>query len=441
MNTERGRVVPKGTPPDQALSVFKSEWGDNVLKSVDAKVATLPAGAPLKLLIFVHGGLNTYGGAMKRVGVVLAAVATGTDPTDPDHRPLATLHTYYPLFINWNSDLLGSVYDDIFELRFGERRAWAGYPTALPEIGTRLTQGVLNAPSSLGLEVSGVYNGLNVNRDDNEWPHCRMPALGVPTNEGRAANAFVFVLFYPTRILTAPVIQGLGAPAWDTMKRRAELVMAPRQQVTKRDPQEIGGGRLFIESLRERTRRTAAGAWWAWTDASGQARLTPLEITVVGHSMGTMVLNHLLETLPDVPIRRIVYLAAADTIQHVYGAVVPYLDRNPNAEFWSFSLAETNEALEVDTIDVIPRGSLLVWIDHFFQRISAPSDRTFGRASNLREYVEVPRNLGKQDGQRQRFFLVKFGRTKDDPSKHGDMGKVWPLDRALATAESGICHP
>lgn len=65
MNNERSRVVPKGTPPDEALSVFKSEWGDNILKGVDEKAAALSDGAPLKLLIFVHGGLNTYQGAMK----------------------------------------------------------------------------------------------------------------------------------------------------------------------------------------------------------------------------------------------------------------------------------------------------------------------------------------------------------------------------------------
>ncbi len=213
------------------------------------------------------------------------------------------------------------------------------------------------------------------------------------------------------------------------MKRRAELVMAPPKGVTKTDPRARGAGRLLMDALRARLSQAKANPEDPW----GRLRLT-----LVGHSMGTMILNQLLEEYGDLEFDRIVYLAAAASIDDVRGAVLPYLRRHPNATFWGFNLAETRESQEFNGPDVFERGSLLVWIDHLFERLNAPGNRTFGRARNLREYFEVPEKwTQRSEGGRRRFFLVKFNRGEHDPQKHADFSKPDVLERVLVIVEAG----
>ena len=169
-----------------------------------------------------------------------------------------------------------------------------------------------------------------------------------------------------------------------------------------------------------------------WHDENG-TEVGELAITLVGHSMGTMILNNVLEDYTDLSFDRIVYLAAAASIDDVRAAVLPYLRNHRETKFWGFSLSETREALEWDYLDMFDRGTLLVWIDHYFQRVNAPGDRVFGRGKELRQYFEIPEDL------RARFFLVKFGNGRHDPKRHGDFSKMEILERVLQIVDGEKC--
>ena len=443
------RTEPQKAAPVEA---FKTVWGNRILEGLDEEFARAHReGRPLrvKLLLFVHGGMNTYAHGTKRVAEILDAVGTGkyrNNLTDEWERAWA-LPGYYPLFINWNSDLWDSIYDDVAEIRFGERRSLLlGLPTAPVVLASRLIQGIFSLPSSMTLELQSGGQGVDIEPDDTLWKGCRPTLSARVGNAWRAWNLAGFLAFYPTRLVSAPVIQGFGAPAWDMMKRRADLVMGPRKSLTQAAEQQLGGGRLLLEILRERIPEENRWKWFRDGPAEPWIE-TDLEITLVAHSMGVLVLDRVLEAYSDVYFHRIVYLGPAASLNDVQGAVWPYLRRHPSAAFWSFSLAETNEALEpVDELDVVSRGSLLVWIDNFFQRINSPGDKTFGRARNIRTYLEVPDDLrqgtsGQADaGERARVVLVKFGRSDRDPRHHEHLATVGILDRALQMVGSQSCE-
>jgi hypothetical protein len=385
-----------------------------LLDRIDEYVRTRPSGEKAQLLLFVHGGLSTYSGALERVDGYIEA-----QRSDPH------LAKYHLIFINWDSSLPTSVADDLFILRLGEPKPILG-PVSSPFItASRLASSGFAAPQSLSLQVSNAYDAY-IRREKEPWKECALPPLGAFDDKWVIPNTAAFFAFYVIRALTVPVIQGFGTPAWDTMKRRAELVVAPTKSLSLKKPDARGGGRTLMETLQKRIPRAGK-----WRDTSGNEY--DLGFTLVGHSMGTMILDHVLDNFSSVVFERIVYLAAAASIDEVRSSVFPYLRGHPATQFWVFTLSETREALEWDYLDMFDRGSLLVWIDHYFQRINAPGDRVFGRAKNLREYFEVPDDL------RRRVFIAKFNNGAEDPTRHGDFSDPAVLERVLGIVEGGNC--
>ena len=59
--------------------------------------------------------------------------------------------------------------------------------------------------------------------------------------------------------------------------------------------------------------------------------------------------------------------------------MIPYLRQHKDTpllggtEFWLFAIAEADEARRISFADVYERGSLLVWIDNYFEGINAPT--------------------------------------------------------------------
>lgn len=396
-----------------------NEYAKPILDSIDQYVKSAGGQGTPRLIVHVHGGLNTYQGALGRIDELLSA------QQDSKHEHLTKYHL---LFINWDSSLLTSVGDDLFKLRLGEEHALGG-PISSPFIAaSRFASSGFSTPQSLWLQLGNAHDALWV-RESHNWPwkECALAPSGAASDGWVIGSSASFVGFYVIRALTVPVIQGFGTPAWDTMKRRAELVLAPRPGLSLARPDGQGAARLLMDALRGRIKRPGK-----WYDKDG-VELGDLAVTLIGHSMGTMILNHVLEDYTDLSFERIVYLAAAASIDDVRGALLPYLRSHPETTFWAFSLSETREALEWDYLDMFDRGSLLVWIDHYFQRINAPGDRVFGRAKDLRQYFEIPGDLGN------RFFLVKFGNGQQDPERHGDFSKPEILERVLQIVDGGKC--
>ena len=65
-------------------------------------------------------------------------------------------------------------------------------------------------------------------------------------------------------------------------------------------------------------------------DADARQKLKLAPLTLVGHSMGAIVINELVQAFPDLNYRDIVFLAGAATIGHTKASLEPVLrERHP----------------------------------------------------------------------------------------------------------------
>jgi hypothetical protein len=318
---------------------------------------------PLKVLIFVHGGMNGYDQDFERMRRLLEQDETTRLPGLLS----SGISDYFPIFINWNSDPLDSTVDDLFNIRFGKRqKSWQRLLT-VPTAPFIILSRVLKSISTL--LVSFIHLGYNVKE-----AYAGAIEAGDP-HVCAIADGLLFVPFLPFYAISTPLLEGFGTPAWEIMKRRAELAVASRLPEDTENAQE-GAARTLIRTLMQNSQLDEVG----------------LEVTLVGHSMGSIVINRLLpfiEAKGNSSLKHIVYLAPAASIEDVNDYVIPYLFSHQNTHFSSFVLNRRDEAREVaidGRIWFLPRGSLLAWIDTFFEPASTLHQETSGRVTNINTF-------------------------------------------------------
>jgi hypothetical protein len=135
--------------------------------------------------------------------------------------------------------------------------------------------------------------------------------------------------------------------------------------------------------------------------------------------MGTIVLDRVLLHFPDLPVSRIYYLAPATTVHELETGVVPFLERNPGTLYYHGMLHPYADAGEWQPgfLDLVPRGSLLEWVDDYLTTPETPFDRVSGKWSNIVAARQVftpavrARVVLKSFGVRDRF-------DADDPVRY-----------------------
>jgi pimeloyl-ACP methyl ester carboxylesterase len=375
-----------------------------------------------RVLLFIHGGLNSRRDALDRV--------------EDLHDDLLAAG-YYPLFINWRSSLRSSYLQHLLFLRQGKDLGWKVAWSSPFVLTGDLLRGAARAPIAWSNEIKNAWwsrRNAQINtfvRQTAEELETRYEETGEPpalwegedcrkTGEQLASGA-AFVATIPTKALTAPLLDSLGTKSWDVMLRRTEVLFhydedfrnATMIPSTGAPPEPTGRLALFFRELDDLIRRTGGRDEW--------------EITLVGHSMGTIVMNRLLESFQELPADRLVYMAAACSLRDYQETVVPYLRHNPNARMYHLVLHEQAEVRErwdklgFGFFDWPSRGSLLVWIDDLFGSGRTTFDRTAGRFTNLMRIVRLtePEVL-------KRVSIKAYGTGRcvadTDPQKHGDFG-------------------
>ena len=447
-----------------------------------------------RLLIFIHGGLNSQVDSLERI------VGCIKDENKPLYEKIKD-NGYYPIFINWKSSLLSSYAEHLISLRQGETHEYYGLLTSpvvfaadvsrgssrwLTVSGNLLTNDIQTIPRNRNeivddsdaddsnkadkvakqllclkynevkeKDYSKAISCINDKVNDKErvqfgvaprfWKFEYQNIKGHrPEKEANNTNLFPVVIgddkrellemtenfstwtvTYPFKLLSAPVIDAFGSSAWDVMLRRTDLLFHPEDESTSLIPtdDDLKGLPYFFDSL-EKT----IGKEKNW------------EITLVGHSMGTIVANKIIKEFGDkLPIKKIVYLASADTIQNYEEAVYPYLKSHENTDIYHFVLHPVAEESEQFWY-LPPRGSLLVWIDNFLSKPLSSKQRTAGRYDNL-----LPNLHNAPDKIRGRIHLRVFsaGDSAEDknPQTHSDVAgrfKFWD-DTCLESSEKEGC--
>ena len=394
---------PLETDDDNILATpqdLERQLQNTIIDRITAYASALPTthdpacDGRLHLLIIVHGGMNDYGDSGKHVTDLLPS------PISPPIRPVETYPSggllnntcYYPLFLNWNSAFGDSMKDDLTRFRFGEHDKWFARSTApIIAIG-RVLSSAMDIPASL------FHQGVTIKDGIVGAIHEGDPKGGI------AIDTLANLPSYFLSMTLLPITEGFGAPAWGIMKRRVDEAtgsVAPAQ-----DTRSTGAARTLIQTLRKSIVMRASCSTTQLTGASDQKfcwanTSTEVTVTVVGHSMGAMVVNRLLQAIEDpwpssssqgLPIEHIVYLAPACSINEAEQLLMPYLDRHTSTHFWLFTLNKRDESREIPFNGLavfVPRGTLLAWVDTFLENEVGPGEGRFGWVKYLETFYGI----------------------------------------------------
>jgi pimeloyl-ACP methyl ester carboxylesterase len=380
---------------------------EKVIRQLECAREAARLDAPHEILLYVHGGLNTQVGALQRAAELYPAITA--DPSGPT-----------PVFLNWQSSLLSSYYDHLMWIRQGKEMCWG--PLMAPLVLLEdLGNAVLRAPRIWLYQLGHTGTVLTNSSPDETSAAARWTELEKGTKESptlirrgdelrpwwqSSILGTSALLTLPLRLALAPLVDAAGTPAWDNMRRRTSMAFHRESEFSSKNlpDRPRGGYSLFLDRLLAK----CCAEPEKWT------------ITLMGHSMGTIIVNQVLRQYPDLPIQRIVYMAAACSVRDYQDTVFPYLEAHPGTQMYHLVLHEDAENQEIcwPAPEFVPRGSLLVWIDNFFEKPETWLDRMAGRWVNLLAGIYL-----RPEQLRGRIHIKQFdhgaGSDFSHPQKHG----------------------
>ena len=404
-----------------------------------------------KILLHVHGGMKSPKSTMKQVDRTLDALALDEARGSEDW--------HYPIFVQWPSGPFSTYRDHLVHIRQGRWTPVYGpltIPFVLPvDLARGLARFPRSAPYQYGLDlgVAGAVGSQKTyltswrNAEDIYAALRSEGSFDVRRGEyrrGSLTQARRFVVYWLTQpvklFVQTFVLDGMGQGAWDTMLWRTRSLFwrpetfavgeqeSPCERSIDAHAMELALGEGPNGHLAEFLR-----TFRVWLDEE-RAAGRRYEITLVGHSMGAIVLNDALSWGDDLgpdrgepldvsffdpeDIGNIVYMAPACSILDAAQAVVPFLRQNSELKFRVLTLHPIAEADEINGFDLPPRGSLLEWIDNWYTVPSSHADRRLGK------WVNVLQALPMFAGVREQFSVKGFAVDEDTiPQKHGDFNR------------------
>lgn len=348
------------------------------------------------LTIFIHGGLNTFQNATKKTNQILSYY----DDTDS-----------FIVVIGWEAGAITNYVDHLLFIRNGERRPFLG-PVTSPLIFVEdAARSVAHAPRATAESVmiqatvpiqavSGEEKAYYTNLANLQLMKNGINIKLTGESRGLGAKQIASIL-NPIKFATAPFVDGFGRGAWNSMSRRTEQLVFKETSFNKKKNSKTAVSK-FLKLVNDSTYNP--------------------EITIIGHSMGSMVANNILVRNPNLNYKDIVYMGAAATLNDIESKVVPTLLKNPDAHFYNLSLDPYLEISESTALDSVPRGSLLIWIDTYLSSIKSFTDKTSGGWFNIIRAADTI----FPDSVKNRVYLTKFG-FHTGPQKHGEFDefKFW----------------
>jgi len=403
----------------------------------------------IQILLFFHGGLvNTE-----------SAVASANASLEE----MGKTH-FYPIFVNWNTGLLSSYGDHLFQVRDGRRapiEAAISSPLFfIADFGTAL----LRLPVTFwnqGFQVAREFAGPDeIRAPGHGWE--RTAELDDPNAEWTIQeHAFaVFEQVVPgiVRLGSTFLLDGIGRSAYSNIERRARVLFVKDEDYQRGRPRTNAVLPRLMNKLRWLRGQQKAGklphdrvaGLHAEIDATRALLATAhenhedgkecpecrsllqklrdlnrtlrrgraLKITVVAHSMGTIVANELIRRNGDFYYDNIAYMGAACTIRDFANTALVQVREDPNTSFYNLCLHPFEEANDRYGWRLLPFGSLLVWIDNYLTDKKDAMDRTLGQWNNVIAALPVidylPRDV------RSRIHIKGFGRSDKVPRDHGE---------------------
>ena len=447
------------------------------------------ANPPPRVVVFVHGGMNPYSASQDRL-------------RDANFLNALAASNCYPIFVVWNSGPFSSYAQHLWSIRQGEKcdsleRYYVGPLTSPLILISDLLRGLVRMPTTLVGRLNSdritaelpnghaVKNWENFDQlltfNDTNSGLRNFPTFHPPQSEGnkrdwweRGIHLAEYIVTQPTKIVTLPILDGMGTEAWDIMQRRTRTMFeatdsheigrlikdlnnyqkAPTNKplVVHRWLDPIANDELLAPTNAQRgamyflSQEFAEWSTNQWLMPDGKSNSVAFEF--YGHSMGSIVLNQMFRNDPRIQANRIVYLAAACSIEDFKTALFPYLTAHPQTKFYSLSLYRLRERDEFPlkmpvpfARDLIVRGSLLNWIDDILAKPNSITDRTMGTWENMvRALPDIPNDLRPRTFFRECDLEPQAawsgGEGTFDPQVHGDFTRtifwspnfLWPTE-------------
>jgi hypothetical protein len=290
----------------------------------------------------------------------------------------------------------------------------------------------------------------------------------------RETRKFLYYsLLWPARLVSVPLAHGLGEAAWTNMLRRTRTTIRRsvefnldrhtdwnhdgvidgsskcpnyfREEV--RDfPKGTGTFARFFETMvRYRDGRGLPRSEWRCDNEGEKHRPAPTpqeaakeqdqdkviadalakaKITLIGHSMGAIVINELLSRFLDLPYSDIVVMASAASLRDTRRVLDRYFEdtqaEGKGTHFYSLMLHPLNDTRERQYGGVVPSGSLLMWIDEMYDVPKTPEDKVFG----FWPTAKAARRMFGYATQKQMLYRVfsrphAVPREPSNPVEHG----------------------
>jgi pimeloyl-ACP methyl ester carboxylesterase len=155
-----------------------------------------------------------------------------------------------------------------------------------------------------------------------------------------------------------------------------------------------------------------------------------ISISLLGHSMGASILTEIIAHYNNFHFDNIVFMAPATSIKDFEHIVIPYLQKpeNKSTRVYIITLHPEADVRENTFYDILPRGSLLEWVDDFASEPTEFTEVTLGKWKNIiRASHIIPENV------RDQIIIKGFGYINEmDPQVHSDFNdvkfKFWKTD-------------
>jgi hypothetical protein len=291
---------------------------------------------PARLVVFVHGGLVTLKEANDRADKLAREIA------DENHRT-------YPIFVNWEAGLLTSYVRHLaFERNGisyrgtpGAGGAILGSPLVLAgDLGRGATRLPINTTLSFAkaaqngdwmykanprsFPVKNKFNetlrlfsndpnltqqdrvyfrdGLCSNPQDRRTPRVHL-SLGADSHKKIRPGHFVLnAVTWPAEVVTEPILDTFGTPGWHNMLRRTRSMFHPSGNfITRNIPPPAAEGTPEPKNL-----ELGAAAMFFRELKQFMIGHPDVRLDLIGHSMGTIVINDAYRECPNLPASNII---------------------------------------------------------------------------------------------------------------------------------------
>jgi pimeloyl-ACP methyl ester carboxylesterase len=330
---------------------------------------------------------------------------------------------YYPIFINWDSNLKRAYTEQLFRIRSGQYAPWWRVLVTLPFYFTGdLLKSIAHLIPSIVLQVYLLCRSLRWYRDPTTKRLNRFqPAPpNIEVTMGRWQPGFspeeaikLIPAFFFQALLVLPFV-GLGVPrAWENLRRRTRAMFrAPREF----DPKLAPDKQYEMPNGSEHTSREGAMAVFLEELAKTLSAYPRMKVRLIAHSMGSMVANEVLYYRDTLPYESIVYMAPACSVRDFARAVIPIVsDEARSADTHVLTLHPRVEAGQRD-LEGWLGGSVLEWLEGILTPPHTYLDRMLGKWDNVLRTLHV-----FEPAARPRIHIKGFsydGKNRKKPYKH-----------------------